>query len=69
MLHIKITKQSTIAGLFCVITRTDNTSQRYTVTFSGTEIGRFRTRTMARQFSERHVAAFILDLLPGSKLP
>lgn len=68
MLHLKITEQSTIAGLFCVITRTNNTNQRYTVTFRGTEIGRFRTRNRARQFSERHVAAFILDLLPGSKL-
>lgn len=68
MQHMKITEQSTIAGLFCVITRTDNTNHRYTVTFSGTEIGRFRTRARAKQFSERHVAAFILDLLPELNL-
>lgn len=68
MLQLKITEQSTVAGLFCVITRTDNTNQRYTVTFAGTEVGRFRTRARAKQFSERHVAAFILDLLPELNL-
>jgi hypothetical protein len=51
----RISEKKSIVGVYCIITRGANVNQRWTVTFLGEEIGRFRTRTMAKQYAEKRL--------------
>lgn len=64
----KITERKSIVGVYCIITRGASVNQRWTVIFLGKEIGKFRTRTMAKQFAENRIKAYIIDLWAQGEL-
>lgn len=59
----KITDRKNIVGVFCTLTRGASVNQRWTVRFMGEEIGKFRTRNLARQFAESRIYAAMRDII------
>jgi len=59
----KITERKNIVGVFCTLTRGASVNQRWTVRFMGEEIGKFRTRSLAKQFAESRIMAAITDIV------
>ena len=51
----KVTERKNIVGVYCILTRGASVNQRWTVTFMGEEIGKFRTRSIAKQFAENRL--------------
>lgn len=64
----KITERKNIVGVYCILTRGASVNQRWTVSFLGQEIGKFRTRSMAKQFAESRLKAYIIDLWAQGEL-
>ena len=59
----KITERKNIVGVYCKLTRGRSVNQRWTVRFLGEEIGKFRTRNLAKQFAESRILAAIRDIV------
>lgn len=59
----KLTERKNIVGVYCILTRGASVNQRWTVYFMGDEIGRFRTRNLARQFAESRIMAAMRDIV------
>jgi hypothetical protein len=59
----KFTERKSIVGVYCVLTRGASVNQRWTVSFMGNEIGKFRTRSMAKQFAECRIWAAMRDMV------
>lgn len=59
----KITERKNIVGVYCTLTRGRSVNQRWTVRFLGEEIGKFRTRNLAKQFAESRILAAIRDIV------
>lgn len=59
----KITERKNIVGVYCVLTRGRSVNQRWTVHFMDEEIGKFRTRKLAKQFAESRIWAAIRDMV------
>lgn len=52
-----------VVGVYCTLTRGRSVNQRWTVHFMGEEIGKFRTRNLAKQFAESRIMAAITDIV------
>ena len=59
----KLTDRKSIVGVYCVITRGASVNQRWTVRFMGEEIGKFRTRCLAKQFAESRIFSAMRDII------
>lgn len=59
----KLTERKNIVGVYCILTRGASVNQRWTVHFMGEVIGRFRTRSLARQFAETRILAAMRDIV------
>lgn len=59
----KITERKNIVGVYCTLTRGRSVNQRWTIRFLGEEIGKFRTRNLAKQFAESRILAAIRDIV------
>ena len=59
----KITERKSIVGVYCVLTRGASVNQRWTVRFMGEEIGKFRTRYLAKQFAESRIFSAMRDII------
>lgn len=59
----KITERKNIVGVYCVLTRGASVNQRWTVHFMGEPIGKFRTRSLAKQFAEARIMAAMRDIV------
>lgn len=63
MMQEKFTERKDVVGVYCVLTRGASVNQRWSVSFMGAEIGKFRTRSMARQFAENRIWAAMRDMV------
>jgi hypothetical protein len=59
----KLTERKNIVGVYCILTRGASVNQRWTVKFLGEEIGKFRTRSLAKQFAEARIWAAMRDIV------
>lgn len=67
MYREKFTERKDIVGIYCKLTRGRSVNQRWTVTFMGQEIGKFKTRKLAEQFAIHAIEKAIRDVsqIPG----
>lgn len=63
MYQERITERRQVVGLFCELKRGRSVNQRWTVYFNGDEIGKFRTRSLAKQFAESRIWAAMQDMV------